>query len=155
MASTASRTPRWEPAFIDATLAGVDRCLLCGGSVFLRGLDLEHRPAAVVAAVRAGAVAALRLVAVRTVLELRKGQRLVCASIALPSVGDPALGHAHESRCSFHRACWSARVGFGIRPRRARRRAEPGVYPLSSSPSTWKPLRAARRGSISSVSCST
>jgi len=69
---------------------------LGGGGVFLRRLDLEDRPAAVVAAVRARPMAALRLMAVRAFLELRQRERLVCASIALPCVGNPALGHAHE-----------------------------------------------------------
>jgi hypothetical protein len=40
-------------------------------------------------------MAPLRLMAVRALLELRQRERLVRASIALPSVGDPALGHAH------------------------------------------------------------
>src|SRR6185503_4123978 len=90
--------------------------------VFLRNLDLEDRPARVVAAVRAGVVAALWLVAVRALLQLGQRERLVGASVTLSSVGDPALGHAHESRCSFRcsaaswrrsRACVSARLSMG------------------------------------------
>src|SRR5829696_6601609 len=92
MASTASRIPRWPAPSLT---------LLSLGCVFLRGLDLQHRPAAVIAAVRAGPMAALRLVAVRAILELGKRQRVMRAPVALSSVGDPALGHAHGECCSF------------------------------------------------------
>src|SRR5262245_41891920 len=105
--------------------------LLCGRSVFLRRLDLEDRPAGVIAAVRAGAVAALRLMAVRAFLELREVEREVRAAIPLSSVGDASLGHAHGGSRSF--------VRLGRIPAPQRGRIERAVYSLSPSPSTRKP----------------
>src|SRR5438093_5595344 len=119
MASTAMRTPRFPvPVMAPSSQPDSGR-----GCLFLRRLDLQHGPAGVVAAVRARVMAPLGLVAVRALLELRQREREMRASIALSSVGDPALGHAHVSRCSFRypiawrrpsRACVSAKMSFGI-----------------------------------------
>src|SRR4029079_6030933 len=79
IASTARRIPRFVAAAVMRGLSGrasigplVGARSLLGGLVFLRRLDLDHRPARVVAAVRAGVMAALGLVAVRALFELRK-----------------------------------------------------------------------------------
>src|SRR5580765_4253281 len=129
------------------------------------GLDLEDRSTAVVAAIQAGAMRPLRLVAVRAFLELGQAEREVRAPVALPSVGDLALGHTHEVDRLL-----SMRCGSAIR----RRRRTPanhcptdgGVYsfsapastvgvsaapsaPSSASSSTSSARSAARRGSIS------
>src|ERR1700726_4307473 len=85
MASTAMRTG-----------VGVTRGAPSGRrSVVLGLLQLEDRPAAVVAAVQARAVRALRLMAMRALFELREREREMGAPISLSSVGDLALRHTH------------------------------------------------------------
>ena len=63
---------------------------------------------------------ALRLVAVRAFLELRERQREVRAAVALASVGDPSLGHAHGVVLLLSRPSPSG-DGSGEAARRARR----------------------------------
>src|SRR3972149_8065597 len=90
MASTAIRTPR-------ASDSGTTAWVFTGSGrgVFLGRLDLEDRATAVIPAIRAGAMTALRLVAVCAFLELWGFEREMCAPIPLASVGDPSLWHAH------------------------------------------------------------
>jgi hypothetical protein len=66
-----------------------------GRGFVARALDLDGGTAAVVAAVRAGVVGLLRLVAVGTLLERRKADGEVGASLALAGVGDAPLGDSH------------------------------------------------------------
>src|SRR2546423_11077877 len=82
MASTAIRTP--------AAVARVSSTAVTpSGRGFVAGsLDLDGGPAAVVAAVRAGVVGLLGLVAVRTLLERREPDREVGAPLTLAGVGD-------------------------------------------------------------------
>src|SRR5688572_3979576 len=64
------------------------------------GLALDaHRGAAVVpAAVGARVVSALVLVAVRALLELERGQRMMRAPLALPGMRDTPLRNSHFCR---------------------------------------------------------
>jgi hypothetical protein len=78
------------------TGVGVTRCApSVRRSVVLGLLELEDWPAAVVPAVQASAMRALRLVAMRALLELGERQREMGAPISLSSVGDLALRHTH------------------------------------------------------------
>jgi hypothetical protein len=89
MASTAIRTPAAAARVASAAVTASGRGFVAGA------LDLDGRPAAVIAAVRAGVMGFLRLVAVRALLERRKTDREVGASLALAGVGDAPLRDSH------------------------------------------------------------
>src|SRR3982751_965357 len=82
---TPSAVPRAPPAAVTTS----------GGGFVAGALDLDRRAAAVIAAVRTGVMWLLLLVAVRTLLERRKADREMGASLALTGVGDATLGHSH------------------------------------------------------------
>src|SRR5512146_2359387 len=98
MASTAIRTPLRDASLDRGNVQpAIGRpCSGSGRGLVLGLLQLEDRPAAVVAAGRAGAVGALRRVAVRALLELGQREGLVRAPIPLPGMGDLALRHTHR-----------------------------------------------------------
>ena len=101
-------------------------------------LELDGQAALVVAAVRAGVVRQLHLVAVRALLERRHADGEVRAALALAGMRDASLGYTHEVAGSFGSSRmamrWLADGASGTSGRRCR--TDGGVYrEIGRSPS--------------------
>src|SRR5664280_635262 len=123
MASTATRTAPLSTVRIVVRSTGSGRLLW----LFL--LDLERGPTGVVAALLAGVVRQLGLVATRARLEMRHRNRQVGAAIALSGVRDFPLGNTHWCAYSLSRRRELGRESAGARHpiRDGARRIIPGA----------------------------
>src|SRR6266508_3365630 len=101
IASTATRTGRSDSIRLTALrstggqAAPRSRRALRGRALVGLGLDVERLAAGVVAAVRAGVMLLLALVAVRTLVQPRQADREVAATLALSGVRDTPLRNTH------------------------------------------------------------
>src|SRR3990170_1205755 len=97
MASTATRTPRSVLSSVAAERGSAAWVpgVAGGAAGAARRLRRDGEAALVVAAVRADVMRELRLVAVRTLLELRQTDRQVRAALTLACVRHASLRHTH------------------------------------------------------------